>query len=458
MRFKLYKFISKAGIQTIKQVGWLHVIQNVVAKCLGVVIYTHSIHLMYLLVTILRWVFLLSALRGSVYATGRREHVVKEVLDLNLRDDVFKGSRADGKRNHTVIFARVQNGIDKLTSLLHEISNPFSSKYGQHLTRRAVSAITANPEASAAITAYLAGVGLVPTGVSKYGDFVTVEASVSTWEKLLLTEFYEFSHTGDYKTRTFIRSLNYSLPLHLHQHVYSVYNTVQLPVQQQDAPPELTPDDLHGADTGYITPALLKETYNIDSNKGNNLTSQAIYGGLYQSISPRDLIKFQTEFQLPSQVIAAAPHGHIGDTACDLGVFFCMEANLDAQYIMAIAQDVPTMYHYWSGGDVWVDWIMNVADMDHPPAVFSISYGTAEHTMSQSHLGGFNVEAIKLGVMGTTLLAASGDDGVADRLFPMGPKVCRYRPLFPASSPYVTAVGGTMVISAFCSVSYWLLR
>ncbi|KAJ1418651.1 hypothetical protein B484DRAFT_453590 [Ochromonadaceae sp. CCMP2298] len=55
-------------------------------------------------------------------------------------------------------------------------------------------------------------------------------------------------------------------------------------------------------------------------------------------------------------------------------------------------------------------------------------------------------QAAQLGLQGTTILAASGDDGVAGfgaRLF--GPVFCSYLAMFPASSPYVTAVGGTMV-------------
>ena len=51
----------------------------------------------------------------------------------------------------------------------------------------------------------------------------------------------------------------------------------------------------------------------------------------------------------------------------------------------------------------------------------------------------FNIQAIKLGVMGTTILAASGDDGVIDFL-----NNCGYYPQFLASSPYVTAVDGTV--------------
>ena len=43
-------------------------------------------------------------------------------------------------------------------------------------------------------------------------------------------------------------------------------------------------------------------------------------------------------------------------------------------------------------------------------------------------------------MMGTTILAASGNDGVIG----YGNSNCGYYPMFPASSPYVTVVGGTV--------------
>ena len=54
------------------------------------------------------------------------------------------------------------------------------------------------------------------------------------------------------------------------------------------------------------------------------------------------------------------------------------------------------------------------------------------------------MEAIKLGLQGVTILAASGDDGANSRdVRQYGSVACGYKPSWPASSPYVTAVGAT---------------
>eukprot|EP01042_Synura_sphagnicola_P004374 gene4374-biopygen4711 len=54
-------------------------------------------------------------------------------------------------------------------------------------------------------------------------------------------------------------------------------------------------------------------------------------------------------------------------------------------------------------------------------------------------MNAFNTEAIKLGVMGATIVVATGDDGANG-----AGSSCGYSTSFPATSPYVTAVGGTM--------------
>ena len=127
------------------------------------------------------------------------------------------------------------------------------------------------------------------------------------------------------------------------------------------------------------------------------------------------------------------------------GVNDCIEANLDVQYVMAVAQSVPTTYYYWTGSDVWLDWITTVADMANPPDVFTISYGSYEVAFDPTYLQAFDTEAMKLGLAGTTLLAASGDDGVVGFLARDNTVSCGYYASFPAASQYVTAVGGTMV-------------
>ena len=106
----------------------------------------------------------------------------------------------------------------------------------------------------------------------------------------------------------------------------------------------------------------------------------------------------------------------------------CAEANLDAEYLMATAQNVPTTYWYkedtYESG-TFVNWLVQVAEDLNPPKVLSISYGMGEHYMSISEIFIFDIEIRKLSLQGVTVIAASGDSGVSGD---EEPGFCGYHP------------------------------
>jgi len=195
-----------------------------------------------------------------------------------------------------------------------------------------------------------------------------------------------------------------------------------------------------------VTPRLLPSYYNIISNTGSLQVSQAVYETDWEGFSPSDLTMFQTTFGLPQQ---AAKTNQFGDFSSDCSYGLCYEGNLDVQYIMGIAQNVETTYDYeltdQNGTDFLTNWIISVSNTATPANVYSISWGEKENYVSTSFADVFNTELIKLGVMGTTVLASSGDDGAVSSDARGNPSFCGYNPQFPASSPYVVAVGGTNV-------------
>lgn len=76
------------------------------------------------------------------------------------------------------------------------------------------------------------------------------------------------------------------------------------------------------------------------------------------------------------------------------------------------------------------------------PKVVSISYGGDEYEFGESYSVRINQEFGKLGLLGVTILASSGDSGaLGDDSDCYGG--VEYVASFPASASYVTAVGGT---------------
>merc|ERR1711972_808512 len=109
-----------------------------------------------------------------------------------------------------------------------------------------------------------------------------------------------------------------------------------------------------------------------------------------------------------------------------------------------MAPQTPMTFWYDSNQNTpFEDWIEQVEATTNPPLVNSISYGSIEQSVSASVTKAFDTAAMKLGAQGVTIFVSSGDDGVANFQARGDAANCGYTPSFPASSPYVTAVGAT---------------
>ena len=137
-----------------------------------------------------------------------------------------------------------------------------------------------------------------------------------------------------------------------------------------------------------------------------------------------------------------------------------VEGSIDLQWAQAVAWGVPATYYSTPGGgwghEPFLDWVVGLSNASSPPLVHSLSYGENEDGYSLEYEGRVNLELLKLGLRGVTVLAASGDTGVQGGAQAGGaaPRCAPFAPLWPASSPYVTSVGGTQFsdrVTSACS-------
>lgn len=368
-------------------------------------------------------------------------HMEKAILDV--RDDFSRVGEANSAEFHEVVFAVKQKNDAELEKLFFEVSDPKNPKYGKYLNRRQVADLTANPEATEYIKNFLLEQGATVMKTTPYGEYITAMASVQTWSKLFATTFYEFQHENK-KTKPVVRCPHYSIPQELSAHVETVFNTIQLPPRQALRSMAVLKDKNNStAPSNSITPALINSYYEVTSNTGNSLASQSLFESLGQYYSEADLATFEKNYGLPAETVAFDIGGYESDTECTADPNNCAEANLDVQYIIAVSQVTPTTYWYEDAADSFLAWIKAVASTENPPLVHSMSYGAIETELPASAAKAFNTEAKKLGVQGVSILISSGDDGVANFGARTNPKQCAYNPSFPASSPYVTAIGAT---------------
>jgi tripeptidyl-peptidase-1 len=137
--------------------------------------------------------------------------------------------------------------------------------------------------------------------------------------------------------------------------------------------------------------------------------------------------------------------GRADDDTCLASPSSCFEPNLDIQYITAIGANISTWFYGDSNIDFLSTWLPTVSSLNPVPSVLSISYGMYESDVSSDVQDDFDSAIVSLSLLGTTMVAGSGDDGVAGPSARTDATKCGYKPFWPSTSPYVLSVGGTQV-------------
>ncbi|KAL7280332.1 hypothetical protein ACG7TL_005249 [Trametes sanguinea] len=386
-----------------------------------------------------------------------------------------------------------QDRFDDLVAALYEVSDPSHEKYGQHLTKEEVAALVApHPNSVDLLESWLAAHGLDPSACqrSRAGDWVTVRVSVAQAEKMLGTKYNVYRHgkSEDYVVRT----MNYSLPSALHEHVAVVAPTTYFGTMksmkatsfiQKNAPTIDTDADfahlLKGPSSlatvptscnSAITPACLRALYNTTSYTpaATDKNSLGVAGYLNEFANRADLQTFFRRFRtdaVGTSFTTVEVNGG-GDNQNEPGT----EANLDIQYTEGISFPTPNIYYSTGGSppfipddetptntnEPYLDWLNFILDQDQIPQTFSTSYGDDEQTVPLDYATSVCNLFAQLGALGSSIMFSSGDDGVGGGNCETndGTNTVRFQPNFPASCPFVTTVGGTIRVNPEVAVSF----
>ena len=112
--------------------------------------------------------------------------------------------------------------------------------------------------------------------------------------------------------------------------------------------------------------------------------------------------------------------------------------NAPSPFVVAPSRDHPPQVAA-AASTPFLDWSIAALDDNATAEVHSVSWGTPEYEYDEEiGVDRLNTELVKFGLRGVSVLFASGDDGT-------GCYGGKYMPNFPASSPYVTAVGGVYI-------------
>ncbi|KAK8067828.1 hypothetical protein PG996_006940 [Apiospora saccharicola] len=352
-----------------------------------------------------------------------------------------------------------------------EISTPGHANYGMHLSRDEVKAFTApSKQAATSVTNWISKSGIEPVVDN---DFITINTTVAKADALLDTTFawyqYEESATPS------LRTLAYSVPDDLVAHVDMVqpttrfgrFSTKKSTVFEVHYPGDdaaknfLTVETADAVSCSPVTPACLKSLYNINytAPATGNLLAIASYLEEYARYS--DLQIFESKYAPAAEgqnfTVDLVNGGLDDQDSTDSSV----EANLDLQYVVGVAQPIPVR-EYSTGGrgpliptrtqpnlpgdnEPYLEFLTYILAQDDAdlPQTLSTSYGEEEQSIPREYALKVCNMLMQLGSRGVSVMFSSGDSGPGAYCIRNTDNSTFFEASFPAACPYVTAVGGT---------------
>jgi tripeptidyl-peptidase I len=380
-------------------------------------------------------------------------HVFREALPhFSSRSDIVARTILQPDHIHQLEFILELNNMDKLERIIHDVADPYSPNYGQHMSEEQVNAMTMNPEGRDAIVNYLHANGATVVGETLNSEFITATAPISVWNKVLHTEFSLF-HQENYNGKIIqtVRAETYSIPHELEQHVVCVINAIDMPVVKHGSvivpmteTEKKTTLDVHLSAaapfyTGWILPKIIHKYYNVTGYTGSSKSTQGAYAGNDDYFSPASLAYFQANITKTPLQPAIIKNGFASE---DPNQEYS-EGNLDISYLMAVSPISPTTYwHAYTGVGLWVRDVLLTTNI---PLVLSISYGAEERYTSFGEHQTFTIGLMKMVAIGITVTVAAGDDGANGGRARGNPSLCGYSPIYPGSNPYILSIGASAV-------------
>jgi subtilase family serine protease len=390
----------------------------------------------------------------------------------------------------TLRFSLTEAQQAALAQLLINLQNPNSPQYHQWLTPEQFAAqFGLSSSDISQVSSWLATQGLTVTEVARSSTFLRVSGTVSQIQKAFGTSIHTVQLNGE---QHFANITDPVLPAAIASVVTTITGLDDFKAKPRLKRPTVTPA-FTSSQTGnhYIAPGDFNTIYNVTPLLNNSINGSgvgagvgggygiAVMGQVYIPTMSTDVGAFRAaaglSTTLPTSILgcssptssngeacnnpgaptsaclSSAPPSNCFPTADDLS-----ESDLDLEWAGAIAPSANIAFVY--SNDIFNFSLTYAIDQNTAPIV-TISYGSCEADFGPAGMAAFNQLFEQANAQGQTVINAEGDSGATscDGDYADYPAVLGLNVGYPGSSPYVTAVGGTMFNegNATGATTYW---
>ena len=281
--------------------------------------------------------------------------------------------------------------------------------------------------------------GLQVVDASEVTRSVRLSGSTAAMEQAFLVKLFNYAHArGHYRGR--VGALH--VPLEVGEVVEGVFGLDNRQVARRRRQPVRDLTRRHAlprVPASWYRPAELAAHYHFPPGDGAGQTVGLLeFGGGY---FPQDLQEFCQVANVSVPAVKAVSTDGVSTSAKDGAEG---EVMLDVEVVAGACPRSKVVVYFanWTE-EGWMTILDAVIrDRENDPGVLSISWGAPEDTdiWSRQAMTQLNKSLLALAHLGVTVCVAAGDDGSSDAA-----QDGRAHVDFPASSPYVLAVGGTTI-------------
>ncbi|KAF8258775.1 peptidase S8/S53 domain-containing protein [Lactarius quietus] len=342
----------------------------------------------------------------------------------------------------------------------------YSGRYGEHLSKEQVAELVApHPMTLKLVKSWLKHNGIPSSSVMRHdGNTLMLKAVPVTKANTLLDASYQvYRHIESHET--IVRTVSYGLPAALHEHVRTVVPTTafvpslkqwQIPLNISGGVTVAPVNSASGQPTTMLSSRV--DPDEVDLNTLRWMYHTALYtvakpnrnlvgmvGAIGNMPSQEDLREFMEKYR--TDAVTANVILNYVNLSPDFQPNALPDANV--QYLEAFVFPTPVVYYVTGRGhsntdDWFMTWLRYLEALPYPPRTICGSFSFNEDTLPLEYADQACQLFARLGARGVTILFASGDVGIGEGDCLANDGLLKFRTSFPATCPYVTAVGGTI--------------
>lgn len=385
-------------------------------------------------------------LAAVLFLAASQPWTLVQGTNINLRPNGIDWQSAAVDDRITLQIGLNESNYDRFVNELQKVSDPRDPSYGKHWSREKVRDLTVpSSQVRTKVKDWLVSKGFHT--VWDDGSWFILNTTIGIANRKFNMTFDQTTVNGVLRTRLLDSNTTYGAPPDVRKEIELIWPFIY---SGDRTPPD---DETPGSENAVIRynwpgyyPGAAVELYNTEAYQPRAGSKSKLGFPSFQLESADRTKRHPQYFRLPHDDYTRKFMDGLIDYDCGS---LCLEAsNLDKQGAVTVAESLPIIEYVFGGLSdplPLLDFLLRLSDQknDKLPQVMFMSYGVSELDVPPAWAKRVCYLMGKLALRGVSFVVASGDHGAGKCKTTDGQNDTVIELSFPATCPWVTAVGAT---------------